>query len=200
MPATAETKRLGASTLANERSRSARSSVGGRSQGHCFSAYGATKVVSTCCATMNRLGAGTFPRLGADAKGSYSPHDQALTHESPGAAGRDSSSELDDSRLRRRAWPTVGAADNRECVVVLHGLARSSRSMSRLAGRLSDAGFLVDNLDYPSTREPFDELVASLSRAVEHDSASCPKIDFVGVLARGAARSRILAAHSPAER
>jgi triacylglycerol lipase len=76
--------------------------------------------------------------------------------------------------------PTVGSAVNRECVVVLHGLARSSRSMSRLAERLSDAGFLVDNLDYPSTREPFDELVANLSRAVEHDSASCLKIHFVG--------------------
>jgi alpha-beta hydrolase superfamily lysophospholipase len=74
----------------------------------------------------------------------------------------------------------AGVADDRECVVVLHGLARSSRSMSRLAGRLSDAGFHVDNLDYPSTREPFDELVAGLTGAVEHDSASCPKIDFVG--------------------
>jgi pimeloyl-ACP methyl ester carboxylesterase len=82
--------------------------------------------------------------------------------------------------LAAEPGPTVGAADNGECVVVLHGLARSSRSMSRLAGRLSDAGFLVDNLDYPSTREPFDELVASLSRTVEHDSASCPKIHFVG--------------------
>ena len=76
--------------------------------------------------------------------------------------------------------PKVGAADNRECVVVLHGLARSSRSMSRLVERLSDAGFLVDSLDYPSTRDAFDELVAILSRAVEHDSASCPKIDFAG--------------------
>ena len=76
--------------------------------------------------------------------------------------------------------PTVGAADNRECVVVLHGLARSSRSMSRLAGRLLDAGFLVDNLDYPSTREPLDRLVAELARAVERDSASCPKTHFVG--------------------
>jgi triacylglycerol lipase len=76
--------------------------------------------------------------------------------------------------------PTADAADNRECVVVLHGLARSSRSMSRLVERLSDAGFLVDSLDYPSTREPFDELVAGLTGAVEHDSATCPKIHFVG--------------------
>jgi palmitoyl protein thioesterase len=76
--------------------------------------------------------------------------------------------------------PTAGAADNRECVVVLHGLARSSRSMSRLSRRLSDAGFLVDNLDYPSTREPFDELVSGLARAMERDSASCPRIHFVG--------------------
>src|SRR5436190_22228987 len=32
--------------------------------------------------------------------------------------------------------PTADAADNRECVVVLYGLARSSRSMSRLVERL----------------------------------------------------------------
>jgi hypothetical protein len=60
----------------------------------------------------------------------------------------------------------AGVAQNRECVVVLHGLARSSRSMSRLAGRLSDPGFLVDNFDYPSTREPFDELVELCSKGV----------------------------------
>ena len=71
-------------------------------------------------------------------------------------------------------------AANEECVVILHGLARSSSSMSRLTERLSDAGFLVDNLDYPSTRKPFDELVAGLSPAVEHDSASCPEIHLVG--------------------
>jgi hypothetical protein len=59
--------------------------------------------------------------------------------------------------------------------------------MSRLAARLSDAGFIVDNLDYPSTRETFDEPVAGLARAMERDSASCPKIHFVGysVGARG---------------
>jgi triacylglycerol lipase len=74
----------------------------------------------------------------------------------------------------------AGVAGKRECVVVLHGLARSSHSMSRLADRLSDAGFVVNNLDYPSTREPFDELVAGLVRAVERDSASCPRIHFVG--------------------
>jgi hypothetical protein len=38
--------------------------------------------------------------------------------------------------------------------------------MSRLAGRLSDPGFLVDNFDYPSTREPFDELVELCSKGV----------------------------------
>ena len=38
----------------------------------------------------------------------------------------------------------------------------------------------MDDADYPSTREPFDELVAGLGHAVERDSASCPKIHFVG--------------------
>jgi triacylglycerol lipase len=75
---------------------------------------------------------------------------------------------------------TIDAAAKRECVIVLHGLARSSRSMSRLARRLSDAGFFVDNLDYPSTRKPFDELVAGLAPVMNRDSASCSKVHFVG--------------------
>jgi triacylglycerol lipase len=181
MRVNAETKRLGASTLADEPSRSARSLVGGRSQRLCFSGYGATKAVSTYSARMNRPGAGTFPRLRADEKGIPIHHFAIELCPMRALAPLVAILLLSPTTLGFAAepGPTVGAKDNRECVVVLHGLARSSRSMSRLVERLSDAGFLVDSLDYPSTRDAFDELVASLSRAVEHDSASCPKIHFV---------------------
>ena len=37
-----------------------------------------------------------------------------------------------------------------ECVVLLHGLARSSSSMNRMEEALQDAGFLTANIDYPS--------------------------------------------------
>ena len=39
-----------------------------------------------------------------------------------------------------------------ECVVLLHGLARTAASMARLEEALTDAGFAVANIDYPSRK------------------------------------------------
>ena len=38
-----------------------------------------------------------------------------------------------------------------ECVVLLHGLNRSSLSMEIMEYELTERGFLVANIDYPST-------------------------------------------------
>jgi len=43
------------------------------------------------------------------------------------------------------------ARAERETVVLLHGLARSSFSMKQLASALDDAGYTTVNIDYPST-------------------------------------------------
>ena len=48
------------------------------------------------------------------------------------------------------------------CVVLVHGLGRSGRCMEKLARGLTDQGYAVVNLDYPSTR--FD--IETLSRSV----------------------------------
>ncbi len=75
-------------------------------------------------------------------------------------------------------------------VVVLHGLGRSSLSMWLLANRLTQAGFEVHNLDYPSTEASVDELVAVLSGEVEECCLSSGKsLHFVthslgGILVR----------------
>lgn len=82
----------------------------------------------------------------------------------------------------------VGAADG---VVLLHGLARTSRSMERLEQAFSAAGFVVLNVDYPSREYP----IAELSRRVvggalaDRRLAACPRIHFVthslgGILVR----------------
>lgn len=55
------------------------------------------------------------------------------------------------------AAPPVLAAD---CVVLLHGLARTSSSLDRLAERLETAGYLVANTDYPSRTGTIDTLAA----------------------------------------
>ena len=45
-------------------------------------------------------------------------------------------------------------------VVLLHGLARSSRSMSKMETALQAAGFSTWNIGYPSTKYPIDRLAA----------------------------------------
>ncbi len=48
-----------------------------------------------------------------------------------------------------------------ECVVLLHGLARSASSMKALEARLTNEGYRVSNIDYPS-REHMVEALATL--------------------------------------
>jgi hypothetical protein len=57
-----------------------------------------------------------------------------------------------------------------ECVVLLHGLIRTSSSMEPLAEALNDAGFLTFNVDYPS-RDYSIEQLAPL--AVDEGLAGC---------------------------
>ena len=59
-----------------------------------------------------------------------------------------------------------------DCVVLLHGLARSDGSMEEMAEGLREAGFLVVNHDYPSTDYPIEELSRSVIREA---TGKCPK-------------------------
>ena len=52
--------------------------------------------------------------------------------------------------------PSVAVA---ECVVLVHGLARSDASLLVMEQTLSTAGYDVVNVSYPSTQEPLDVLV-----------------------------------------
>lgn len=45
-------------------------------------------------------------------------------------------------------------------VALLHGLARSARSMTKMAARLAVAGYSVCNIDYPSRRHTVEQLAA----------------------------------------
>lgn len=57
-----------------------------------------------------------------------------------------------------------------DCVVLLHGLARTAGSMDEMAERLEEAGFQVVNLDYPSRHHPVAELA---ERAVPEGLRRC---------------------------
>jgi len=77
------------------------------------------------------------------------------------------------------AFMTTGAAAQ-DCVIVLHGLGRSSASMSALAAALEDRGYRVNNVDYPSTAGAVEELAATV---VPHALAGCGAAPRVHVVA-----------------
>ncbi len=81
-------------------------------------------------------------------------------------------------------------AKNEE-VILLHGLCRTSRSMVKMERALTNAGFKVRNVDYPSRSAPIEKLADdAIGQAVadcQNDGAI--KIDFVthslgGILVR----------------
>ena len=76
-----------------------------------------------------------------------------------------------------------------EMVILLHGLARTDRSMRPLEKPLSVAGFQVHNLHYPSTDLTPDELVANLDAQISACCAGASRLHFVthslgGILVR----------------
>lgn len=79
------------------------------------------------------------------------------------------------------AVPNAARADERECVVLLHGVAVSSWTMSRLAGKLEAAGYRTINLSYPSRDLPLEQIALELlpEQLRIHDIARAPKVHFV---------------------
>ncbi len=81
-----------------------------------------------------------------------------------------------------------------ECVILLHGLARSASSMSKLEMHLESEGYKVANINYPSRKYPIEQLSTIAieqglknCQTLQHDSIQ--KIHFVthslgGILVR----------------
>ncbi len=65
-----------------------------------------------------------------------------------------------------------GESSSNECVVALHGLARSAASMKKLAEKLEQTGYTVANIDYPSRKYSLPELAES---AVARGLESCER-------------------------
>jgi len=63
-----------------------------------------------------------------------------------------------------------GTANNGHCVVLLHGLARTSQSMVRMKSSLEEEGYRVVNIDYPSREHSIEELAPM---AVETGVSEC---------------------------
>lgn len=71
-------------------------------------------------------------------------------------------------------------AHTAECVVLLHGIMRSSRCMRRLEHKLKDAGYTVLNLDYPSVKHDLDTLTDFIADAINDQLVGFEAVHFVG--------------------
>lgn len=93
--------------------------------------------------------------------------------------------------------PSSTHVDTNECVILLHGLARSDGSMKKLAQALDDAGYLTVNISYPSTKQHIEALAQN---AITKALAQCPedsRINFVthsmgGILIRQYLKKNII--------
>ncbi len=91
--------------------------------------------------------------------------------------------------------PQNGEKD--ECVILLHGLARSSRSMKKMARFFQQKGYAAINAGYPSTTLPVEKCADYLAQAIHlASSQNFSRIHFIthslgGIVLRYTFRSQV---------
>ncbi|MEN7973559.1 MAG: alpha/beta fold hydrolase [Verrucomicrobiota bacterium] len=75
----------------------------------------------------------------------------------------------------REAQRSVSA----ETVVLLHGLARSSKAMNKMEKELRAEGYRVINHDYPSTKAPVEKLTKQVFKTLEPQIKEAEAVHFV---------------------
>lgn len=85
--------------------------------------------------------------------------------------------------------PATHAPSQADYVVLLHGMARTERSMAPMAERIAVEGYRVFNVGYPGRKLAPDDLVAVLRSSLEECCAEAERLHFVthslgGILVR----------------
>lgn len=78
------------------------------------------------------------------------------------------------------AWALESNNNNGDYVVILHGIARSSKHMQKLANYLQKDGFDIINLDYPSTTYKIEDLTEIINKEISKKITQDKQIHFVG--------------------
>ncbi|MDF7799909.1 alpha/beta fold hydrolase [Pontiellaceae bacterium B1224] len=74
---------------------------------------------------------------------------------------------------------TCASMRKQKTVVLLHGLARSSRAMNKLEKNLKAEGYTVINHDYPSTKAPIEVLTKQIFQTLEPEIKNAKRVHFV---------------------
>ncbi|HSR87687.1 MAG TPA: alpha/beta fold hydrolase [Pontiella sp.] len=84
------------------------------------------------------------------------------------------------------AWLNIGASESvitpcssSDTVVLLHGMARSSRSMNKMEKALQADGYTVINIGYPSTTASIEDLTVQVFKTLEPHIRDTETIHFV---------------------
>lgn len=90
------------------------------------------------------------------------------------------------------------SAPDKDYVVVVHGIARTYRSMRSLAKFLKAQGYPVLNVGYPSTRIPLESLIEHINKqVVAFNRDPQRKIHFVGYSLGGLLARGVISRHRP---
>ena len=96
------------------------------------------------------------------------------------------------------ASPARAADENGDYVVLLHGIKRSSKSMQKMAARLTQDGYRVINIDYLSQHYTIDRLADDIYTQIKSfTNGADDKIHFVGHSMGGLVIRAIIKRHRP---
>lgn len=95
--------------------------------------------------------------------------------------------------------PTVPTAGPNEHVVLLHGLCRTTRSMNKMEHTLTEAGYTVHNLSYPTRKKAVDRLAEEhlAPELAQPDLKGATKVHFVTHSLGGIVLRQYLSNHTP---